>query len=675
MKIIESMLFLTLFAVIFLFGGCTPSPNNSIQAVSTISPTDSPISQTYQPDIEISGYQPITPENVQNIELIKEIGTGMARDVALSPDGSLIAVRTLENILVYDRETFQILFSSSTYGSTYSFVTFSPDSKQIINPNYSFIEFLDIETQNSSKFIPFMDEYIKITDISYTPNMDRLIIKGSNRSAYCEGNSASLALYSMDGIKLFGQQTCGHETNFFHKSINNEQTLFALNYFAGYPYQLFVVDNQTGNILASLIQKYDYENEEYVKSAVGNPLQFFTLEQIEEWAIENRKHPFVDQEPQCYPENSPYLAIDDTNSLLAYQLNGSLGSVKLNPKTCKYASEFLFPAMSYYEGIFSPDDRLFFYSNSFNSVLLNLENETIIYQEDLDILSSSGNEYQFNADATKLLVTPIQKTSYAENKELEETPIKIIDSTSGSLFGKFLPAGKENYNIVLTPDPAIMMLQYSDRFSLWNIDTQEYIGNLPAGDYVFDATRNGIWILKPVAPHSNNNDKSVLSLYDLTNAKLSREMDTISHSGPVTMQILENDSILDIDYRINYKLGCHIKLTIDNDVIFFREYKDILSPIVKNNHAEFTDWVFKKNISLDHILFINENGYDLQYSYSDFDPLIITRELTFWDKNSGEYLGELDTNYSPFEVFFSPNHYFLATMSNDGIIRIYGVRD
>ena len=75
------------------------------------------------------------------------------------------------------------------------------------------------------------------------------------------------------------------------------------------------------------------------------------------------------------------------------------------------------------------------------------------------------------------------------------------------------------------------------------------------------------------------------------------------------------------------------------------------------------------------ILIVHENGLSSTKMLDVDGPLIVSDDLQFWDKEKGIYLGKLYPRYDVNSVIFSSHDYFMALLGDDGIARIFGIRD
>jgi WD40 repeat protein len=678
-RLISTFLY-AILVLLFVFSACAPQkPETAVNLLPTLTPVPA-MSPTPSPTatvVKISGFQPITPENIQNMELLTELGSGKTYDVALSPDEKTIAVLSQYKLYVYDRETFREKYNKAIASDNPATITFSPNGNQIVYTDNFSVYFLDTDTgEINDAFQPSIN-YYQIQEISFTPNLDRIIIKGTTEAPYCDGLATNYALYTLEGNKLFDQQVCTSISNQFTKPINEKWTFFIAysNRGDGFPNEMYIVENETGNILATVYKRQENYTGPVLISQSGNVALFPAEDIITKWVDEYTYNRFAHFPSQCSASDRnidvfKVLAKDESSALLAFKLGYNMIISELDLISCQFSTEPLNPTLSYQMGKFSPDDRHFVFSNSIKTSLLNLENNTEIYTESLTYLEDNLANYVFNNDGTKLLLWIEENQSASKNAQVDDILIDILNSNSGKWIGELSIPRENTIGITATTNFEIMMVTYQNKFALWNIETEKHITDLPTGEYLFDASRNAIWILE-----YNGTSIHTLSNFELSTGELIKEYRDLQYERSASMKLVENGTVLKINYQVNRLNYAEMKLDIENNIVIsnIKEVKEIIRG--KDLISDYSDWTFNKYVNNSHILFENDNSYEAEFSYSDADPIIITGDHKFWNKKTGDYIGQLDSGFSINELFFSPNHYYLAAIGYDGIIRIFGVKE
>ena len=137
--------------LVLVLGGCSslkeyfPLPSPRVFPTLTPRPTRTPtVTRTSSPTVFVATQVTpaqlgtplpsvgavIQPANPQEIELVAELGKGLPKQIACSPDGKLLAVAASHALYLYDAVTLQPLADLPT-GSLQQSLTFSPDSRLV----------------------------------------------------------------------------------------------------------------------------------------------------------------------------------------------------------------------------------------------------------------------------------------------------------------------------------------------------------------------------------------------------------------------------------------------------------------------------------------------------------------------------------------------------------------
>ncbi|MDX2138485.1 MAG: hypothetical protein SF123_10355 [Chloroflexota bacterium] len=123
--------------------------------------------------------QPITPENVANLELLSVLGKGRIYEAAdWSPDGSTIAVGSARGILLFNAADLQaaprlLLFADLQSAASISEVQYSPDGSQIVAVRGSDVYFWDVSVGNLTHIYRGEES---IGAISFSPDLRTLAL-------------------------------------------------------------------------------------------------------------------------------------------------------------------------------------------------------------------------------------------------------------------------------------------------------------------------------------------------------------------------------------------------------------------------------------------------------------------------------------------------------------------
>lgn len=229
---------LCLMIAVYALSGCakvtsdpTTIPITTVPTASSIPSTAAPVTNVVitHPELEL-----ITPYNTEHIEQIDQWGQGNVNGVALSPDGTLIAVSTTTGIYLYDRNTArQTDYIDIRIGndiepqacSPTGNIAFSPDGSTLAIANTD-IKLWDIKSRTTRGIInnKVEDPASHITEIQFSLDGTRIFGVQKRASGYpCYTGWGSLVIYALDTGELIfrsdysryeeGPETIFHEKN------------------------------------------------------------------------------------------------------------------------------------------------------------------------------------------------------------------------------------------------------------------------------------------------------------------------------------------------------------------------------------------------------------------------------------------------------------------------------
>jgi hypothetical protein len=274
-------------------------------------PTTSAISQTVTPDITTTipstetpiitptavenpnfpGLEPITPENINRLEIVDQLGVGQIYDVAISPDQSTLAVYTPMEIYLYDTATLTktgeigLEYSNNRKRNLTGSIVFSADGKNLYYSSQQTIIRLNIATRDSNYFFSQIPDW-DISNIEITPDNEHFIITTEGGYSPCDAAGINYALYDFYGNLLFNSYSCTSKTITFYKIINNRLIIISSSEMTSvYPLEVRVVNIKDGFLLASSFQNYANGNG-YFKSLAGNKDYLPSNDQLATWKDE-----------------------------------------------------------------------------------------------------------------------------------------------------------------------------------------------------------------------------------------------------------------------------------------------------------------------------------------------------------------------------------------------------
>jgi WD40 repeat protein len=663
-----------------LISACVPQP----QAIEPTMQTASPTQAATQVVVNAAGLQPITPENIQDMELLYELGVGHSYDAALSPDGKNIAVLTKYKIIVYDLETFEEKYTVPVEISDNSAITFSPDGKQIVYSNTHGITFLNANDGTHFNGFPFGRPFANIVDIFFIPENNRIIVIGINYDTHF--GDFCFMLFDQQGHKLFDREYSNRGWNYLFRYIDTQKTALLI-YQKGedevFPNQTFIIDNETGNVLAADYKVHRFE-QPVEETIIGSQSYLPSQAEIEQWVNEHESIPIQKQFPNCNTlpkyQNINVLSQNEKTALLEFKEESTdniddtnIRIEEIDLQTCSLIRHIDFPSVLN-NGIFSPDDKFFVENNEFSTYVWDLSDGSMWLEFPGNLSGFPSPTYGFNQDGSKFLIGPDGNNYDSSATRTKNNTITIYDTNTGNITNTLPLSGSMPNQFDLTYFPELIIFDTE----IWNINTAEKIGDIPYGPILLDPSRNGFWVLSSVAAHD-----FTPQLYDLTSGVLLKEFPMIHTTGNTKPHLIEDNSILEISFDGQAEEKDFIRFDITSGEIIEQKIHEA-PPIEDEEHTgyqgtELSQYLFSESEN-------KEESYKQEIVKQVIGPFIIDSSIqharwtdpkwhSFWDSETGDYLGFFRTDFAITNFIISPNHYYLAAIGSDGIIRIYGVKE
>lgn len=255
-----------------------PTTTSAVNSTASISPTPAsgaenptPIT-TPQLNTKSNWVSPVTIENIDHLEQVARFGDGYIQDVAVSPDGSTLAVYVGANIDIYDMETFERKQSIVTrqyagnnaviHRDEWKLLTFTSDSKKLIFSNGQHVYIWEMTDNHWQTYFSSLIPEWSVVDIGLSPKEDRIVVTTQGSSYRCDGRDMNFAVYDLDGRLIFDRYACGDYAENLYRFTNDEKILFIFSSIMTTirPTQTFLIDGVSGAVLENTHAEYlDYE--------------------------------------------------------------------------------------------------------------------------------------------------------------------------------------------------------------------------------------------------------------------------------------------------------------------------------------------------------------------------------------------------------------------------------
>jgi WD40 repeat protein len=662
----------SLFVVMVFLLGCTADAGNmaatDIPMVSP-SPTSTPV-PTEIP-VSVEGFVPINKDNFRDIELIAELGTGRLYDTVVSPDGLTFATVTASGITLYDMETFEEIHHQEHYIYPEAPLAYSPDGEYLIYTTHSVIYQIEIDSWEFTNVFSFPGPSSKINMLTYTPEGNRILVQNSYNGSGCEGLEISYSLITLEGHLLFVRNFCGNHAGAFYQFNNNDTTLVSFPYIdpATFPYDLFLIENETGNVLSAAYKRYTGDDREVVETTIGDksllPAEEDLKKTFDQLVYRETNKLLLD----CnIPHNVPasYSVLYESDSVALIQSQDLNIMTKIDKETCEIIQALQVSTVNNLK--FNNKDILAATTNGFNTYVWQLSNGELLIIEKGVILQYPNNLAAFNNDGTYLLTAPYRNPHHGPESDFSQNKVTVIDveNLRNTLTIDFSDKGL--HAIYETPFNNIMIIEDSSGSHLWNTETGEMISSLPDGQYISDEIYQRLWVIQ-----KKSNYEYVPCIYDAQSGELFREFEPI-RGIDLNARLTFDSSALDLQYRnldedlITTRMdafsGQVILTTIEKYDVFIEHFED----------ESLSDWTLERRYFNNPSLISVRNKFYTTNILDTNGPFYVSNYLYFWDKKSGAYLGYMGESLNADSVIFSPHDYFMALLGEDGIARIFGVR-
>jgi WD40 repeat protein len=668
----------TIFLISILIYGCGPvTPFSTYEIAPVSSGTDVPVVLSNvlgtHPELEV-----ITPENIAQLKEVDQWGIGEVNDVALSPDGNIIAVAATSGVHLFDRRTLKELNISfvDAFLITYPYRTnfgFTPPVSISSVDFDSTNDILAVGTQSSVYFWNLKDGLIEselggavggfsIGKILYSPDDKTILVESNGYSSYCDGHTGFFSLYSVKyGSLIYNQIYCSDLALYHSSGFLSDGFLFLL--FEEYDselmdwYQKIVkVDPLTGNLekvspandifVYSLSLDGNLISKEYgVKPVGSNFLDFksqralgFIEGTVEYQSLSGRRlvstsghWEWLDESGAvlCNLDFPPEYFNDDESIAISWY--GWDQPVKIfNMENCEVENNLFLPSGSS-KPIFSPDNKFLAIGGASYIHLLETERGKYVYS----LYGESINQFAFVPDQDGILSGANNGASY----------FLRLSSYTGNLIQKIEGKGKYPQNISVSGDGKKAAILDADGFGLWSI---------PLSDDPYYQTQDLSSFNLSDVQFSPDSTEVALGLHMQDGNKV---LFLNSDTGQIRREFVELD-YWQIDFSPDWKSFAMADSAGYITIRDLVENKELvkLSGFNKINQKD----------SLVNTLEYNAAGNIIASSKNGI--------LRFWALPSGHFLGELETGMDHvYGLAFSNDGKLMIITGADGIVHVWGV--
>jgi WD40 repeat protein len=662
----------SMFVLMVLFVGCCADTGSmAVTNTPMVSPAPSQTPAPTEIPISVEGFVPIDKDNFRNIELIAELGAGKLYDTVVSQDGLTFATVTASGVTLYDMETFEEIHHQEHYIYPAAPFTFSPDGKYLVYTDHVKVNQINIESWEMETLFYIPGQKSQIEELIFTPKGNRIFVVNQYGSYKCDGLEVNYSLFTLDGNLLFSRNVCGAYFRSLHQfNIDDTTSLEFINMMsAAYPYELYRIDNETGNVLAASYKRQIEYGGEVVETIIGDE-QFLPsgdeLPKIAEELYSPGSNDFLLHCGISIDKGYGNQLIYNDDSFAILNPIPSNAIVKINIETCDIMQELQISSAN--ELSFSAMEELAFTANEFSTYVWQTINGNQVFTEEGIFFDYPNNLASFNQDGTYFLSAPYNSPYFNTPPDYNQNAVTVRNVENFEIVSIIDFPGKGLYAFYKTPFPNIMIIKDSSGSKLWNIETGEMVSKLPNGQYISDEVNQQLWVIQKISDYLY-----APSIYDAQSGELIRGFSHLR--GKIFAASLSEDaSFLDLQYQNDEG---YVFSSIDTDT-----GEEIWNEIIEfetNSNWDYDHPLSKWSLGYSFvdrpILIVREDGLSSTKMLDVDGPLIVSDDLQFWDLENGIYLGKLYPRYDVDRVIFSPHDYFMALLGDDGIARIFGVRD
>ena len=672
--------------------------------------------------------EPISPQNIDQLAVVGQLGTGKIYGTALSPDRQTLAVYTISGIYLYESQTLeQTLFIEDPVtglsGEHHLPVIFSRDGKKLVYADGPYLKFWDLTAKewDNGYFrsaIPNWD----IDQIEFSPDGEHIVIRTQAGNAPCDGQGINYALYDLAGNLLFDRYWCGSSAKHYYRFTEDGKVYFFLGSMMTvvFPLEIHVVDIATGSLLEAVYYEgnrshtnfselnlaklfYDVSPDGKLLAtiyytngrAVRQILDSATREVVSPLAVDWNDEflPFKNEKITWQPilgeisdptisdlpcnlvpstlEEYRKLLVTDKFVILYVLHFREIQRLELwELQECQIKRKISFPYAE--QVLFSPNDDLLAATTGLDIYVWDLSTMKVRFLVAGKSFKKPGNLLVFNADGSRLVVSTLGQDQSGANQPDKKYTLSVWDTRSGKKLLEIRPESEFLEHIAATPDPEIILSQDSGGFAFWNITNGKLQAALPSGAYTFDPLDHGIWVSTPGAINLFDYYTGQ-ALHGLLPVQFPVDKLVINKTGSkiALWGILEEARRYALTV-VNTKSRRHLWTNTNFKSIRRCGFDGFsIDRLVIDCESGFEVWDFEQNTSL-----LNLPGDWLSYNHE----MIFSRyenQLQFWMASNARYLGDLDlrytyrynkleTNASPLYVSIQPENITNITVSPVG---------
>ncbi len=474
----------------------------------------------------------------------------------------------------------------------------------------------------------------------------------------------------------------------------------------------FATYNRAGEKLSVRTKLVHFETKKIIHEQDG--MVEFIVDQGEiNWQTVSNNQPSLEKEMNICNINNSHI-LDEYNLLLsrseqavfAVMHGGKIKSIELwNISNCEIKRTISYSAAN--SVLFSADGRLLGGTDGYHAYIWDVQTGKLLFMVPGKPFESPRDVIRFNAESSRFLVSSYGWDNYNPGQPYRTYTISIFDVKTGQLLQELKPDTDFLKNIIATPEKDLIIAQDSTNRQVWNIETGQKLAVLPDGPFVFDVQTGYIWI----ALQQKNDAQSIhkIILYNYRTGEQVRELSQgtihwirniyLDSNGTKLLAHLflgqgkENGDaivIMDIENNgkrlLNYRLPWgDFEMSTYGDSFAIHDSNGNINIWDYDSHSpELTFWgdhrnqkvsdryKFAKDKDDEYAMLEIPNWIDMFFFNKN---ILMTKgtSLRFWDTRSGDLLTELEPDYSINSLSFSPDGSLIAVVSNDGIVRLWGV--